>query len=106
MYDIEKGQKSTMDDRSSLPRTATPLYYAALYGFSGLISHLVAKRAEDLNAKGGYYGTPLHASSYKGHVDVALALIDAEADMKATYGNKTLLHAAFYGGQLERCGSY
>ena len=101
MCDIGMGQNPTMDDRSSNPRAATPLYYAALYGFSGLISQLVAKRPEDLNAKGGYYGTPLHAASYKGHADAAHALIDAEADVKATNGNKTPLHAAFYGGQRE-----
>jgi ankyrin repeat protein len=112
MCDIEKSQKRATDDLSSnlslSPRiaalsTPTPLYYAALYGFSGLVNYLVTTRAEPVNAKGGYYGTPLHAASYKGHVDTVNALIKAEADVKTTNGNgnKTPLHAAFYGGHLD-----
>ncbi len=103
MRDVERGRNATVDDRSSnpSPQIATPLYYAALYGFNKLVKHLITRHDQPLNAKGGYYGTPLHAASYKGHVEAMTELIDAGADVKATNGTKTPLHAAYFGGQRD-----
>jgi hypothetical protein len=41
---------------------ATPLYYGILCGFPWLIEHLIATYPEDVNTRGGYYGTPLLAA--------------------------------------------
>lgn len=103
MCDIGKCQTRTTDDLLSnpFPPTPTPLYYAGLYGFSGLVSYLVTTRAELVNTKGGCHGTPLHAASYKGHANTVQALIEAKADVETINDHKTPLHAAFYGGHLD-----
>ncbi len=48
--------------------TAVPLYYATLCGFRAVIEHLIATHPQDINARGGYHITPLHAAIQK--VDV------------------------------------
>ena len=105
MQDIEKGRRRTMDDLGPRPSppSATAVYYAALCGFSELVSHLAKVRPKDLldTAKRGHHGTPLHAASYKGHLDVALALLEGGADVNEPVGDRSPLHAAYYGGQLE-----
>jgi hypothetical protein len=104
MHDVDKGQSRTMEDLAGRPsrRSATPLYYAALCGFTELVKHLASLRPEDLHDSHGHYGTPLHAASYMGHYDAALALLDRDPMMvDKTVDNKTPLHAAYYGGQLE-----
>ena len=47
--------------------SATPLYYAALYGFQDLIEYLVIKHPQHVNARGGYYLTPLFAALVGGN---------------------------------------
>ena len=103
MHDIDKGQSRTMDDLvpQPSPRSATPLYYAALCGFGELVSYLADKHPEDLADRRGYYGTPLHAASYKGHRDAVRALLERGAKVDTIVGNKTPIHAAYYGDQLE-----
>jgi hypothetical protein len=104
MHDVDKGQSRTMEDLAGRPsrRSATPLYYAALCGFTELVKHLASLRPEDLRDGHGYYGTPLHAASYMGHYDAALALLDRDPMMvDKKVDNKTPLHAAYYGGHLE-----
>jgi len=57
-----------------------PLYYAALCGFRGLVERLLGAHPQDLNAVGGIWGTPLNAALAKGHLDIALLLLDRDAD--------------------------
>jgi len=104
MHDVDKGQNRTMENLAERPsqRSATPLYYAALCGFTELVKHLATLRPEHLHDIHGYHGTPLHAASYKGHNDVVLALLQADSDSKMVdkkVDNKTPLHAAYYGRQ-------
>jgi ankyrin repeat protein len=102
MYDIDKGQSRTMENFAELPsqRSGTPLYYAALCGFTELVKHLASSPPpEDLHDTHGQYGTPLHAASYKGHYDTVLALLDSNAKKDEKVDNRTPLHAAYYGGQ-------
>jgi len=105
MYDIEKGRCRIMDDLGPRPspRSATALYYAALCGFSELVSYLVKERQEDPmeTTKRGYHWTPLHAASYKGHLGVVRVLLGCRVDVNNPAGDRTPLHAAYYGGQLE-----
>ncbi len=63
------------------PLEATALYYTALCGFSGLVNCLIVTHGEDVNAKCGRHGSPLHAASYKGHLDVARLLLDHGANI-------------------------
>jgi len=83
-------------------RSATPLYYAALCGFTELVKHLANLHPEDLHDSHGYYNTPLHAASYKGHNDAVLALLHSDSTMlDKKVDNRSPLHAAYYGGQLK-----
>jgi hypothetical protein len=75
---------------------ATPLYYAALCGFSGVANYLICTHAEDVNALGGFHGTPLLAASSGGHLDVVHLLLQHNADVNDARGtlNWTALHGA------------
>lgn len=103
MHDIDKGQCRTFGDLAPKPspRSATPLYYAALCGFDELVQHLANVHPEDLEDEHGYHGTPLHAASYNGHLDVVLTLLNRGVKVDTTINNKTPLHSAFHGGQLQ-----
>ena len=68
-----------LPERPPRPR-AGPLYYAVLCGFSELAKDLIVIHQENVNAKCGYYGSPLHAALYMGHLDAARVLLDNGAD--------------------------
>src|SRR6266702_1356901 len=83
LYDIDYpwgGHVSTT--RPTEPET-TPLYYAVLCGFRGLVEHLLSIRPEDINPNGGYYGTPLHAALSRRPIDISLLLLQHGADINA-----------------------
>jgi ankyrin repeat protein len=81
---------------------ATALYYAVLCGFSGLASYLIISHAENVNAKCGYHGTPLHAASYEGHLNAARLLLTQGVDINTTNKeNKTPLCSAYDGRHLD-----
>ncbi|KAI0262687.1 hypothetical protein BGY98DRAFT_1104080 [Russula aff. rugulosa BPL654] len=103
MHDVDKGQSRTMENLPEHPpeRSGTPLYYASLCGFAELVKHLASLRAEDLHDSRGFYGTPLHAASYKGHYDTVLALLESDSKMNEKADNRTPLHAAYYGEQVK-----
>jgi len=67
----------------SLPREIA-LYYAALCGFSGVANYLIITHAEDINAKSGSLGTPLHAASRFGHDEVVYLLLQHNVDVNIT----------------------
>ena len=78
----------------SRPRRAEPLYYAAHCGFYDLAKHLIAKRPEHVNARGGWKVTPLAAALYGDHLRVAELLYHLGADVHVRgHENDTLLHA-------------
>jgi hypothetical protein len=62
---------------------AVPLYYATLCGFCTLIERLAIAHPGDVNMRGGFYGTPLHAALAKGYIDVACLLLKHDADVNA-----------------------
>ena len=82
---------------------STPLNYAALCGFCGLVEHLIITHALDVNAKVHNTGwTPLFAASRWGHVDVARVLLDYGADIDARdIHNATALHWPSQEGHVE-----
>ena len=104
IHDVDMGYKQSMENvnESDNESLSTPLYYAALCGFSGLAKHLIATYAVDVNEK--LYGgsTPLLAASRMGHVDVAHVLLDHGADANAqTKASVMPLHWASYKGHLK-----
>ena len=81
---------------------ATPLYYAVLCGFSGLANDLIITHGEDVNVKCGRLGSPLHAASFKGHLDAARVLLTHRVKVNATNKDgETPLHSAYAGGHLD-----
>jgi len=58
----------------------TPLYYAALFDLRGVAEWLLNKHSQKINALGGSYGTPLHAASATGSLEVAQFLLTCHAD--------------------------
>jgi len=58
----------------------TPLYYAALFDLRGVAEWLLNKHSQKINALGGHYGTPLHAASATGSLQVAQFLLMCHAD--------------------------
>jgi len=57
------------------------------------VERLLTAHPEDLNAGGGDWGTPLNAALGKGHLDIALFLLDRGADGKN-------------GGKMDKTGLY
>jgi Ankyrin repeats (3 copies)/Ankyrin repeats (many copies) len=80
----------------------TPLYYAALCGFSNLVEELIVKYPEHVNAFGGYYRTPAAAALAGRHFELAQVLHrnGSPLDMRGISG-KSLLHAAVHQGDFE-----
>ena len=80
-------------------RSATPLYYAARYGFQGLVEHLIANDPKQVTAEGGRYLTPFVVALGAGHFLTAKSLYDngAHPNVKGYYRNTPLHSAAYYG---------
>ena len=81
---------------------ATPLYYAALYGFQDLVEHLTVNDPNQVNATGSHYVIPLVAVLAAGHFQTAKFLIDngAHPNVRGIHNMTPLLSAA-YNGDLE-----
>jgi ankyrin repeat protein len=88
IFDIDHGSGSgpesleVLSERQSLPR-ATPLYYAALCGFRGLVEHLIIAHVQNVNADSGYWNLPLIAAAFGRHLDVVRLLYEHGADVGA-----------------------
>jgi len=105
IYDMDQGRVrgsvGTLAQRPT-PPNATALYYASLCGFGGVANYIICTHGEDVNAKSGRQGSPLHAALYKGHIDVMRVLLDHGANVNATgKDNKTPLSLAYSGDHLE-----
>jgi hypothetical protein len=80
---------------------AFPLYYAALCGFHDLVTQLIVKYPQHVNACGGYYVTPLVAALAAEHFQTAELLRQNGADPNVRgYSQETPLHSAAYHGNL------
>jgi ankyrin repeat protein len=80
----------------------SPLYYAALCGFQDLAKHLMDKYPQYVDAKGGYYMTPVVAAVLARHFGLAQLLYERGADIDVRDDNKrTALFAASELGDPE-----
>ena len=99
--DRVRGSVGALAEHPTSPN-ATALYYASLCGFSGVAKYIICTHEEDVNAKSGYHRTPLHAASYKGHIDVVRVLLDHGANVNTTDKKKeTPLSSAYRAEHLE-----
>lgn len=71
--------------RQSCETMASPLYYAALFGFELCVKSLLEMDA-DVNSVGGRYAYPLQAAAAKGHVEVVKLLLQSNVDANAEGG--------------------
>jgi hypothetical protein len=105
LYDMDKYSLpgSTFHGFTPLSKSgATPLYYAALCGFQDLVEHLIVSDPERVNARGGWYLTPLVAALVRGHFQTANFLHDngAHVDVRG-YLETIPLHSVACCGQFE-----
>ena len=81
---------------------ATPLYYAASFGFLNLAEHLIAKHPEHVMAKGGEAVTAMHAAAESGHADILSLLLKHGACADAVALNcNTPLHIAAWCAKVD-----
>jgi len=87
---------------SSNKKAAAPLYYAALIGLHDVAEHLINNYSEQVNARGGYYVSPLGVALRMGHFEIAELLYQRGADVLVCgYSQYTLLHVMSMGGQIK-----
>jgi len=106
IYDIDVGQPDSafwnFTVFSSDKTAADPLYYAALIGLHDIAEHLIDNHSEQVNARGGYYVSPLGVALGMGHFEIAQLLYQRSADVLVRgYEQRTLLHAMSAFGQIE-----
>ncbi len=102
IYDIDYPFREIMSAPRPTPPEAVPFYYATLCGFRGLVEHLIDTCPQDINARGGYYHTPLHAAIVKGNVDVTAFLLAHGADVAVVNDHQlTPMHEATRRANLD-----
>ena len=103
IHHVKWENKRTIDDLEEAPPSleGTPLYYAVCCGFTEFSKHLIVTHQTDVNASCGRYGTPLHAASFKGHLDTARLLLDYGADVNSNKGGTPPLWRAYQGRRLD-----
>ncbi|KAH9061879.1 hypothetical protein EDB87DRAFT_1830686 [Lactarius vividus] len=88
----------SMSGTSPSQPEAPPLYYAVRIGNRALVEHVLSKRPQDVNIKGGLYETPLHAA-FKGDVEIVWLLLENGADVNIRDDlDRTPLHRASIAG--------
>jgi hypothetical protein len=77
LHDLDQQGSQTTSSIREHPwqPTGTPLYYAVLCGLPSLVEDLIANPSQDINARGGYHGTPLHAALQKDDLRIAELLL-------------------------------
>jgi hypothetical protein len=53
----------------------SPLYHVVDLGFYALVQHITLKRPQDVIARGGVRGAPVHAALYRRHVQICQHLL-------------------------------
>ena len=82
--------------------SVTPLFFAAWSGLCRLVERLILKDPQQVNQLGGRYGTPLSASVFEGHFEVAQLLFAHGADINLCLPeNFTPLHLVSATGHIK-----
>ena len=103
--DIDRHPSPFFGFTQSWKSDAVPLYYAALCGFQDLAERLIDEYPSHVNARGGYYLTPVVAALAGRHFQLAQLLHrhGSSVDPRGEAGWSPLHSAAFYG-DLEMVG--
>jgi ankyrin repeat protein len=100
--DSDDSRSEDSERMKAIPHPAAPLYFAVDRGFRGLVERLAVKYPEQVNARGGECGTPLHAAALRGRVDVAQLLVSHGADINSRSSFQgTPLQTAVKEGNLQ-----
>ena len=101
LCDIDQHWIGPMSKIHPMRPEAMPLYYASLCGIHSLAEHLTITHPYDVNSRGGFHTTPLHAAAFKGHLGIASLLLENGADPNSRDDlGKAPLHRVSQGGQL------
>ena len=106
LHDIDTGSSHPSVFHGFTPtskrRAITPLYYAALCGFSNLVEQLIIQHPQHVYAIGGYYMTPAVAALAGRHFQVAQVLHrnGSSVDLRG-FSKWSPLHSAAHYGDLE-----
>jgi ankyrin repeat protein len=73
IHDIDDPWQESMPTKRPERPEATPFYYATLCDFLWLMEHLIVTYPGDVNARGGYFETPLLEAVRKEDVNLALS---------------------------------
>jgi hypothetical protein len=117
LFDADKPHFATWlwiynpDLRRSMPTMrpeepeAVPLYHAARLGFRDLAERLIVEHPEHVDARGGFWETPIHAAVFAEHANILSLLIEHGADIEGrSFDGTPLHHAASYGRvQIGQC---
>ena len=103
IYDMDEPWRDDMPTtQPERPPPAAPLYYAVLCGFHRLIEHLIDAYPGDINARGGYYESPLSAALAQENIDIALLLLRRGVDVNVLdKSGRSPLHRALEGGRID-----
>jgi ankyrin repeat protein len=104
IHDVDSGRHRSIDHLAEHPPPprATPLYYAALCGFSGLVRHLLITHPEDVNTESGYLKTALHAAYRGGQLECMQLLLQCGADVDTrNVEGEAVSHLASEHGKTE-----
>ena len=99
LCDIDRHWIGPMSKIHPMRPEAMPLYYASLCGIRSLAEHLIITHPHDVNSRGGFHTTPLHAAAFKGHLGIASLLLENSADPNSRDDlGKAPLHRVSQGG--------
>jgi ankyrin repeat protein len=102
LHDIDTKDRLDFPNMPDSEPGARPLYYAASCGFLELVEHLTLRYPQYASARGGLCGTPLHAASFEGHLQVVRYLLQHGVDVNARdSGEDTSLLLASWKGHRD-----
>ena len=100
MFDAEHFWTGSYRTERPGKASATPLHYAAFINMHDIARFLIVEHSQDVNARSfGEKQTPLHVSSWRGHVEITRVLLEHGADSEARneYGYSPLYKATESG---------
>ena len=86
VYDRDQ-LRISMDSETPLQPNAPPIYYAALWDLPCMAEWLATARPQDVDERGGHYGTPLCAAAALGCLKVAQMLVKCGVHVDSAGGN-------------------
>ena len=81
IHDVDYPFRPHMFEAHPPEPEAAPLYYASLCSFHGLVEHLIAIHPESIDFEGGNHGSAVNSALVKGHVEVAMLLLEHGANV-------------------------